>query len=144
VVGPNQLVATSFSGTLCGFAPGTVFNLYVNGTVDAQGTAASNGCVTFTGVVTDPHLALNGGTPVPVNFGSNVVSAIGTSSLGGTQSDTYTFDIVEASAASAASAAGAGLAFTGADIAGMSVAGLALIAFGFLVLRFSRRRTLAS
>jgi hypothetical protein len=111
--------------------------LSLNGTSVESVSAGANGCITFTGAVTDPHLSINGLTPIAVSTGAQEITATGTSSNGGTQTDTYTFTIATAAAAAS------GLAFTGADIAGMSIAGLALIAVGLLAVRVARRRTLA-
>ena len=134
----SAVVGTSFSGTFCGFSPGATVTLSINGTPDATVAAGSNGCVSFTASVTDPHLALNGGTPVAVPLGGNTITASGTSATGGTISDVENVDVLPAAAPAAS--ASAPLAFTGADIMATVVGGLALIAFGFLVLTFTRRR----
>src|SRR5580700_7290934 len=60
VAGPSQAVGSSFSGTLCGYAPGTPVILTLDGTAVDTLSAGANGCITFTGVVSDPHLAIDG------------------------------------------------------------------------------------
>jgi hypothetical protein len=137
----NQPIGNTFTVTLCGFAPGATVTLAVNGTVDASVVAGSGGCVTLTGVVSDPHIAVNGGTPVAVGLGANAITATGISAGGGTQTDTADLTVVTTAAAAATPS---GLAFTGADIMAVVIGGLALIALGFLVLTFARRRTTAS
>ena len=135
--GPSQTPGSSFSGTVCGFAPGSTVTFSVGGASAGTATAGSNGCDTFTGAVSNAlSLTINGGTPIPVTLGTVVITASGTSSTGGTQSSTYTFQVVKTAAAT-------GLAFTGADIMAMVGGGLALIALGYLVVAFARRRRTA-
>ena len=131
----NQTVGSTFTITACGYANGSTVTIVVNGTADATVTA-EGGCVSFTGVVTDPHLAIDGGTPISVAYGDSTVTAVGVGPLGGTITDAVTVPIVETTSP-------APIAFTGADIAGMVLGGLALIALGVGTVIFSRRRRTA-
>jgi hypothetical protein len=133
--GPGQEVGTSFSVTACGFAQGTAVTVAVNGTTAAAVNAEANGCATFGVAVSDPHLTVNGGPAVAVTQGSNDIVSTGTSSRGGTRTDTYTFRIMPTPAARAALAP-----FGGAHDIGVGIDALAVVALGFLVLTFARRR----
>jgi hypothetical protein len=128
-------VGGSQTATLCGFAPGSSVSLGINGTSDGTTFADSNGCVTVTYVVTDPHISANGGPAVTAAFGSNVSTVSGESSSGLTLTDDVTV-VIPATAAPA----GSGLAFTGADIAAMVFGGVLLIGLGGLLVMVARRR----
>jgi hypothetical protein len=137
--GPGQEVGTSFSVTACGFAHGTGIAVAVNGTIAAAMNAEANGCITFGVVVSDPHLTVNGGPAVAVNRGWNDIVSTGTNSDGGTRTDTYTFRVMPSSAAPAT--------LTTASLAhviGDGTDALAVLALGFLVLTFTRRRAAVS
>jgi hypothetical protein len=129
-------VGGSQTATLCGFAPGSSVSLGINGTSDGTTFADSNGCVTVTYVVTDPHISANGGPAVTAAFGSNVSTVSGESSSGLTLTD----DVTVVIPASAVTPAGSGLAFTGADIAAMVIGALLLIGLGGLLVMVARRR----
>ncbi|HEY3845183.1 MAG TPA: hypothetical protein VGL48_18190 [Acidimicrobiales bacterium] len=131
-------VGGSFGGTVCGYQPGSIVTFDVDGTADATATANSGGCATFTGHATDPHLSVLGGAPITVSYGSNQIGATGTSSTGGMQTDTVVVPL--AASDTSATTSSAGLALTGADIMAMVIFGMALMALGFLILTFSRRR----
>jgi hypothetical protein len=136
-------VGQSFSATLCGYASGAIVSVEINGQTESSATADSSGCVTLSGVVSDPHVSVDGGTPIAVTTGAtDVITGAGVNSAGQTITGTATL-IVAAAATPASSTTGtgsSGLAFTGADIMAMVVGGLGLIALGFLTLTFSRRR----
>jgi hypothetical protein len=129
-------VGGSQTATLCGFAPLSSISLGINGTSDGTASADSNGCVTVTYIVTDPHISANGGPAVTAAFGSNVSTVSGESSSGLSLTDDVTIIIP----ASAVTPAGSGLAFTGADIAAMVVGGLLLIGLGGVLIMVARRR----
>lgn len=127
--------SSTWTATACGFATGATVTFTINGTVEGTAAANSSGCVILNGVTSDPSISINGGTPVSVPYGNSTVSVSGVGPTGATVTDTIIVPVVAPAASSAAP-----LAFTGADIAAMVVGGLALIALGFLVLTFSRRR----
>jgi hypothetical protein len=133
--GPGQEVGTSFSVTACGFAHGTAVAVAVNGTTAAAMRAEANGCATFGVVVSDPHLTVNGGPAVAIDQGSNHIVSTGTSSSGGTRTDTYTFRVMPTPTATARLAT-----FGGVHDIGEGIDALAVVALGFLVLTFARRR----
>jgi hypothetical protein len=127
--------SSTWTATACGFASGATVTFTINGTVEGTTPAGSDGCAILSGVTSDPSISINGGTPVSVPYGNSTVSVSGVGPTGATVTDTIIVPVVAPAASSAAP-----LAFTGADIAAMVVGGLALIALGFLVLTFSRRR----
>jgi hypothetical protein len=138
----TQAVGSTFTETACGFAPPpptNVVTLTIDGGTLGSTTedAGSDGCITFTGTVTDPHLSVDGGTPVEVAYGNSTVTASGVGPTGATVTATFTVPIA------AAAAPASPLAFTGADIMAMVIGGLALVALGFLVVTFARRRKVA-
>jgi hypothetical protein len=152
------------------FTPGSTVALTVNGAAYGTATAPADGsALDLVIATTDPHLAINGGPAVAVNFGVNTVGASGPSPSGATQSCTVTVDIVNAGSSSASSggtgvtqansgtgsggsslgSAGAGstfksapigLAFTGADLALIVLAALLLLIVGAGLLGYGRRR----
>jgi hypothetical protein len=142
----TETIGATFAGTWCNFAPGTTVTFSVNGSPDGTATADAKGCVTFSVSVTDPHLAVNGGTPIAAVFGANSVSGTGAAAGGGSVTNTETVTIVQTASPSTAGAStsSSGLAFTGADVMALVIGALALMALGFLVLTFSRRRRTAS
>jgi hypothetical protein len=136
-------VGGTFGGSVCGYSPGSVVTFDVDGTADATASAGSDGCAVFTGHATDPHLSILGGAPISVTYGSNEIGATGSSSNGGLQTDTVMVPLA-ATASDVATVSSSGLAFTGEDIMAMVILGMALVAFGFLVLTFARRRSPAA
>jgi hypothetical protein len=132
--GPGQVVGTSFSVTACGFARGTGVTVAVDGTTAAATKAEANGCTTFGVVVSDPHLTVNGGPAVAVDRGANDIVSTGTSSSGGTQTDTYAFRVMPTPPPASLGT------FTGAHVISDGLDALAVLALGFLVLIFVRRR----
>jgi hypothetical protein len=133
--------------SIAGFAPGSTAKISVNGvtlsitiTADAQG----NLLVTFT--ITDPHMSINGSTPIPVNTGANSIALTGTAPSGAAVTKTFTVTIPSTAAStgtagSSSSSSSGSLAFTGADIAATVVGGLLLLALGTLLVVFTRRRS---
>jgi hypothetical protein len=120
---------------MCGFAPRTAIGLAVNGTSVPSATPGTNGCATFTVVMTDPHLAVNGGPAVAIHYGSNEVIGIGSGLRGAAQTDTYTFPVLRGGSVSSA-----GFKFAGADVLATLTGTFGLLALGFLIVIFSRRR----
>jgi hypothetical protein len=114
--------------TVCGFEPGSTTN---------YGVANAAGFVTLTITGFDPSFSVNGGPKITAVFGlnSNAVAVTGVNTTGGTQTDLVNVILTAPS--------NSGLAFTGADILAMVVGGLGLIAVGFLILTFVRRRHVA-
>jgi hypothetical protein len=135
--GPGQEVGTSFSVTACGFVHGTGISVAVNGTTAAAMNAEANGCTTFGVVVSDPHLTVNGGPAVAVNRGWNDIVSIGASSDGGTRTDTYTFRVMPAATTPVRLTT-----ITAAHVIVDGISVLALLALGYLVLTFTRRRAM--
>jgi hypothetical protein len=142
----TQYVGDTFYVTACGYGNGDsiTFSVPVNGveTPVGKATAGTNGCGTGVVTISDPHLSVNGGTPAPIPYGTTALEATGLSPTGGTVTDTINVPVAESSAAAAGSSSG--LAFTGADIMGVVVGGLALIAMGYMILTFVRRRSTAT
>jgi hypothetical protein len=141
VPGSNTLEATidigqTISLTFCSFDPGSAVTTSLGGVAQGSQAVDGSGCVTDSFTASDPHLAVNGGTPVPANLGANpsTFSAVGVNTTGGSQTDSASITV--APAATAAS----GLAFTGADIMYVVIGGLVLIALGAFVLLLGRRR----
>ncbi|HVX19844.1 MAG TPA: hypothetical protein VHB02_00680 [Acidimicrobiales bacterium] len=127
---------------LTGFPPNVTISFTINGTPYSVTTSSTpTGSVEFSITVTDPHISLNGGTPVVANTGDNPVTV-----SGGGVSKTFIVNI-PATAATTSTGSGTGtsttstsLAFTGADIAATVVGGLLLVAIGTLLVVFTRRR----
>jgi hypothetical protein len=138
----TQAVGSTFTETACGFAvttpPGTVTFTVDGGTLTASSEpVGDDGCVTFTGTVTDPHLSIDGGPAIEIAYGNSTITASGIGPNGNTVTATFTVPVAAAAAPSTP------LAFTGADIMAMVIGGLALVALGFLVVTFARRRKVA-
>jgi hypothetical protein len=143
----TETIGSSFSGSWCNYAPGAGVAFAVNGAADGPNlTANGGGCVTFTASVTDPHIAVNGGTPIPAVFGANSITGTGAAAGGGTVTNTETVNIVQAAApaTSTPASSSSGLAFTGADVAGLVIGAGVLLALGFGFLTISRRRKASS
>jgi hypothetical protein len=142
-----QTVGDTFDFTFCGFEPGSAVTESINGTVVKTISADTtppdatslDGCISDSGTVSDPHLTLSGASPVAISYGNNSITASGVSPSGEAVNSTL---IVPVSASSSSSSSG--LAFTGADIMAMVIGGIALVALGFLILTFVRRRTTVS
>lgn len=126
-------VGSTCSVTVCGFSSGVTISITVNGQADGTATVGGSGCATLSISVTDPHISVDGAALIAVPVGTSTVTASGAAPSGATQVDSVQVTIPGSSNNN-------GLAFTGADIVGMVVGGLALIAVGFLVLMFTRRR----
>jgi hypothetical protein len=141
----TETVGATFGGSWCNFAPGASVTFVVNGSADGPVLIAdSKGCVTFTASVTDPHLAVNGGTPIPAVFGANTIAGTGAAAGGGSVTNTETVTIVQGAAPAttptSTSSSSSGLAFTGADVAGLVIGAAVLLALGFGFVTVSRRR----
>ena len=153
-------VGQTLTVNLTGCAPGTAFSITING-VSASLTVTSDGSghITLVIAVTDPHISVNGSTPVPSVFGTNAVVLTPASGPATTvnviiPSSATAAATGSSSAGSSGSAGGASsgssggtvatssgsLAFTGADIAATVVGGIALLAIGTLLVVFTRRR----
>jgi hypothetical protein len=142
----TETVGATFGGSWCNFAPGASVTFVVNGSADGPALIAdSKGCVTFTASVTDPHLAVNGGTPIPAHFGpGNTIAGTGAAAGGGSVTNTEFVTIVQTAAPAttptSTSSSSSGLAFTGADVAGLVIGAAVLLALGFGFVTVSRRR----
>jgi hypothetical protein len=112
--------SSSTTATACGFEP------YSS---TSEGTADGTGCVTFPITTTATTVCING---APCTL-PGVFTVTGVNSTGGVQTDGLTVTL-------AAAVTPSPLAFTGADILAMLIGGLALVAVGFLILTFVRRR----
>jgi hypothetical protein len=122
----------------CRFAPGSTVTITLNGAAYDTLTVPASGVLAETLTATDPHVALNGGTVVATKYGeTNVFVASGTNPAGASNVVTTLATIP---AAVSSSAAASGLAFTGSYVMAMVMGSLAVVALGFLILTFSRRR----
>jgi hypothetical protein len=131
-VGGSSTVAVS-----CAFAPGAAITITVNGNFYGTGIAPASGTFVETFRVTDPHISLNDNTAVSTGYGAtDAFVATGLNPAGDPNTAT-TFVTVPGLPVFTGST---GLAFTGADIIALVIGSFALIALGFLVLVFSRRR----
>jgi hypothetical protein len=142
------IVGSDFSGKACGYVqatpttPGTLVTFKLpDGTVLGTATSDSTGCAAFKGTTEDPHISLNGGPLVSVNYGNSTILATGIGVDGNSITDTITVPLAPPADPPADPPAAAGLAFTGADIMALVIGGIALVAIGFLILTFVRRRT---
>jgi hypothetical protein len=137
-------VLTSITVTVtCTFAPGSTITITFDGVAYLTATAPPSGVFIETFTATDPHLALNGGTPIETAYGAvNTIVATGTNSAGGTNTATTLVTVVPPAAAAPTpvSATAQPFAYTGADILATVIGGLALIALGFLFVVVTRRR----
>jgi len=129
-------------GETCAFSPNSSVTVSYQGSTVATVTSDSSGLVTLSITATDPHLAINGGTPQTAVFGTNTITASGTNSSGASNTATFLVDLQAAPATSSSTTSGStgGLAFTGADLAALIAAALALVLFGTGVVLYTRRR----
>jgi hypothetical protein len=151
---PGQSASTTFTG----YMAGSNVNYTVNGTPDGSGPAGPDGSVPIAISITDPHVAVNGNTPIAVNFGTTTVTGSGVSQAGTPIANSVTLNIVQASSStptttpasgnsgsgnsgSTSSGSSTTLAFTGADIAATVAGGLALLAVGSVLVIATRRRS---
>jgi hypothetical protein len=136
-------ITSTFTITLaptCVFDPGATVTVFVNGQSVGTKTASSSGTVSVQITVTSSN-QLSIDDPILVNSqcGANTVVATGPSSVAGstvTHSASFT---VNCPAAAGAATKGT-VAFTGDNIARWSAAALVLVAAGFGLVVFSRRR----
>ncbi len=143
-VGSNQLINAG-----CEYNPNSDVSLAINGVNNQSTTSNGTGCVTFMLSVTDPHISINGATPVAVNFGTSNVTASGTGNNGApfvfTLSvlipNTSTSANSATSSGSGASGSSSGLAFTGADVAATVAGGVLLLGLGTAMVLLTRRRS---
>ena len=70
-------------------------NFQVNGAPDGAGTAAGDGTLGISISVTDPHVAVNGNTPISVNYGIVTITANGTDPTGQPITDTATLNVLQ-------------------------------------------------
>jgi hypothetical protein len=125
----------------CAFAPNSVVTLTFNGAAFCTVTVPASGILTEVFTVTDgPHITVSGCPTVAATFGAtNTFVATGTNPGGG-QNVATTLVTVPAPAAAATASTGP-VAFTGADLAATVVGGAALLAMGFALVFFARRRS---
>lgn len=143
-------VGQTVTFTACGFKPGSTVTVSSGG---GTMTANASGCVTVTVKVSDPHISVNGGPLVAVNYGPNTIVLTGVNPVGAPFTFTETITIAStapaavtqpASAVPSSTTSSSGLAFTGADIAYTTIGGLLLIGAGTaLGIVVSRRRRAA-
>jgi hypothetical protein len=136
----SQTVSVGGSATVtdsCTFAPGTTITITLNGAAYSTATAPASGVFTETFTATDPHIAMNGGPAVETAFGAtNTFVATGTNASGASNVATTLVTIPAAASTTSSSS----LAFTGTDLAATVVGGAALLAMGFALVMFARRR----
>ncbi len=149
----SEALAVGSSVTIrvtCLFAANASVTVTANGGAYNTGTADGSGVFTEVIVVSDPHVALNGGAAVATAVGGTTTFvATGPNPSGGTNTATTLVTVPAAggTGASTASASGSGsgagsgsLAFTGADLAAAVIGGLSLLAMGTLIVLYARRR----
>jgi hypothetical protein len=127
---------------LTGCSPNSTYSVSIDG-VAAGVTANSDGAgnVTLTIAASDPHLSVNGSTPVPATYGSNTVTLANTSGgAGGTVNVNIPNATTSALGTSGSGSSGGSLAFTGADLLALIIGALFLLATGTLLVVFTRRR----
>jgi hypothetical protein len=136
----SEVIGVGGSATIdvsCAFKPGAAITITLNGDFYGTAIAPSSGTFVETFRVTDPHISLNGNTEAAVGYGTtNTFVASGLNSAGDANVATTLVTIPSAPTTSSST----GLAFTGMDIMALVIASFALMALGFLVLVFSRRR----
>jgi hypothetical protein len=136
----SQSVSVGASATVtasCTFAPGSTITITLNGAAYSTATAPASGVFTETFTATDPHIALNGGPAVETAFGAtNTFVASGVNADGASNVSTTLVTIPATGTTTSSSP----LAFTGADLAAVVVGGALLLAMGFALVMFARRR----
>jgi hypothetical protein len=144
---PCVSTVTIYSGNsavvvLTGCSPNSTFAISIDG-MAAGVTANSDGAgnVTLTIAASDPHLSVNGSTPVPATYGSNTVTLANTSGgAGGTVNVNIPNATTSALGTSGSGSSAGSLAFTGADLLALIIGALFLLAMGTLLVVFTRRR----
>lgn len=127
--------------SVAGFAAGSTATITIDGqVVSLKIIANAQGELLVTFTITDPHIVINGSTPIVANTGANSVTLSGTGPSGNVITKTFTVNIPATAATTTSSSSSSSLAFTGADIAATVVGGLALIAMGTLLVVLTRRR----
>src|SRR3954454_21193401 len=139
------------SGTIgpsCVFAPGSTLNMTVNGASGGTKSPNPSGGVNVSlQVVSTTQGLLNDPVAVPVQVGTNTITATGPAAAGGTATVTGTFAVTAQTTTTAAGGGTTGtttpsstVAFTGANILRWSLAAAALLGLGALMVWGSRRR----
>ncbi|MBV9040745.1 MAG: hypothetical protein JOZ68_07060 [Acidimicrobiia bacterium] len=124
---------------VCIFISGSTVNMTVNGANGGTKTANSNGGVHISlFAASSTSGSLNDPVTVPIQCGTNTITASGNSATGPT-STTGIFTLT-CPAAAATTASPSKVAFTGANILRWSLGALALIGIGTLFVLGSRRR----
>jgi hypothetical protein len=131
-----QRVGSHFVVMACDFAPQSPVAITVNGTNDAKGTTNSAGCTPVAGAVSNPKLAINGGTPVHIAPGANVITITGLSPASVSVTDLVYLPFIPPHTTVKAVRTDS----EGADVMGLIVGALALLAVLFLIVTFVRRR----
>ncbi len=136
-------VGDKFTVTLaptCVFTPGSAVTVTVNGQSVGTKTASASGTVAVSiTVVSATQVSIDDPVSATAQCGTNTVVGSGASSVAAsnvTQSASFTINCP----ASTASASKGTVAFTGANIAKWSAVALLLVAGGFGLVAFSRRR----
>jgi hypothetical protein len=122
----------------CDFAPGSAVAITLNGAPYATVTAPATGIMAETFAATDQHIAMNGGAPRQTQIGeANIFVASGANPAGAPNVATT---LVTIPAAGSMTLAASDVAFTGPHVMALIMGSLAMLALGFLVLTFLRRR----
>jgi hypothetical protein len=122
----------------CAFAPGSAVTVALNGATYARVIAPTSGVLAETFAATQHHIALNGGAARPTQLGeANMFVATGTNPAGAPNVATTLVTIPPAGSTVLAASA---LAPTGSYVMARAMGMLAILALGFLILTFSRRR----
>jgi hypothetical protein len=135
-------VGQNGSYLVTGFTPGATVTITVVTALDTRvltAVADSNGDVTITVNWLDPHVSVNGSSPIPANYGQVTITVTGPGPSGTVTQNAF-FNLVATTTAATTTTSGGGLSFTGSDIAAMTLGALVLIAAGGVLVLSPRRR----
>ena len=81
--------------SVAGFTTGSTVQIFVNGVFYGTTTTDASGSAVLNIVWSDPHVSINGGPLVAVNYGAVSIGVTGTSSTGGIKNVNGSFNLVE-------------------------------------------------
>jgi hypothetical protein len=133
---------SQFTNEACGFKPNSTVSVYLNGTYVEDDTTDANGCAQQTVKLscTGPTATIDGHA-VPAKKGSNDLTNSGFDTNGKPLSVTTRFEITGCGNAKGTNVSRGALAFTGANIIRLTLVALFLIALGWLIVRYERRKS---
>lgn len=122
----------------CAFAPGSAVTIALNGATYARVIAPASGVLAETFAATEHHIELDGGAAKLTQLGeANIFVARGTNPAGAPNVATTLVAIPPVGSTALAASA---LTPTGSFVMARAMGILAILALGFLILTFSRRR----